>query len=48
VDPPVQIDEISLKVCSVLFPGHPVDPWGRVPFQAKECEPQGIDGDVVR
>jgi hypothetical protein len=48
VDPPVQINEISLKVHIVLFPRHPIDPWGRVPFQFKEREPQRIDRDVVR
>jgi hypothetical protein len=48
VNAPVQIDEISLKVHIVLFPRHPIDPWGRVPFQPKERKPQSIDGDVVR
>jgi hypothetical protein len=44
----VQISEVSLEVCRVLFPRRAVCPWRGVLLQAEERPSQVVDANVVQ
>ena len=44
----VQISEVSVKVCRVLFPGQTVDPRCGVLLQSEESPAQTVEADMVQ
>jgi hypothetical protein len=45
---PVKINELSVKIFSVLFPCHAVDAWCRALLHFEEDTAETVDGDVVQ